>query len=259
MWLGKILGALFGYLLTQNWVGLVLGLLIGHWFDRGLARARFATPRRRAVHEVFFLASFRVMGYVSKADGRVTEAEIQAAEAVMARMRLTAEQRDRAIDAFREGKAEDFDVDAELDRFLRVCRREIHLVRLFLEIQLQAALADGTIDEREREVLLGIARRLGLSDADYQRLEALLTGGYRRAHPGETRADTLREAYRELGVSPEATDSEVKRAYRKLMSEHHPDKLVARGVPEEMVTVAKERTQEIQAAYETVKQARGMR
>jgi DnaJ like chaperone protein len=260
MWLGKILGALFGYLLTGgHWLGVLVGVLIGHWFDRGRARVRLMAGRYRQVHETFFRASFRVMGYVSKADGQVSQAEIRAAEAVMDRMQLGEGQRERAINAFREGKAADFDLDSEIDEFLRVCRRQGQLVRLFLEIQLQAALADGRIDDSEREVLLGIARRLGISDADYQRLESLLTGGYRRAHARETQADELQEAYRELGVDPNADDSEIKRAYRRLMSEHHPDKLMSRGMPEEMINVAKERTQAIQSAYETIKRARGLR
>ncbi|MGB0734058.1 MAG: DnaJ domain-containing protein, partial [Pontibacterium sp.] len=66
----------------------------------------------------------------------------------------------------------------------------------------------------------------------------------------------LDDAYKVIGVEPEATDAEVKRAYRKLMSQHHPDKLVAKGLPEEMMQVAKEKSQEIQAAYELIKQSR---
>lgn len=257
-WIGKLLGAFFGYL-VYGVIGAVVGLIIGHWFDRGLANARGGGADRERIHDVFFRASFSVMGHVCKADGRVSAAEIQAAESVMARMRLSEEQRRRAIEAFQSGKAADFDLDATLDEFIAVCRRRLDLLRMFLEIQLQGALADGRIDDAERAVLLRIARRLGLSEADFQRLEALLTGGYRRSHARETGGDELAEAYRELGVDPKAEDAEVKRAYRKLMSEHHPDKLVSRGLPEEMVEVAKERTQEIQAAYETVKRSRGMR
>ncbi|HKJ95496.1 MAG TPA: co-chaperone DjlA, partial [Gammaproteobacteria bacterium] len=237
-WIGKLLGAFFGYL-AYGIIGAVIGLFIGHWFDKGLAHARCGGADRQRIHDVFFRASFSVMGHVCKADGRVSQAEIQAAESVMARMRLSEEQRRRAIEAFQAGKAPEFDLDATLDEFIGVCRRRFDLLRMFLEIQLQGAMADGQIDAAEREILLRIARRLGISEADFQRLEALLTGGYRRTHARETGADELGEAYRELGVDPKADDAEVKRAYRKLMSEHHPDKLVARGLPEEMIEVAK--------------------
>ena len=68
---------------------------------------------------------------------------------------------------------------------------------------------------------------------------------------------TLEDAYAILEVSPQASDREVKKAYRLLMSRHHPDKLVAKGLPEEMMKIATEKTQEIRAAYEIVKNSRG--
>ena len=60
-----------------------------------------------------------------------------------------------------------------------------------------------------------------------------------------------------LNVQPDAGEAEVKRAYRRLMSQHHPDKLVSKGLPEEMVKVATRKTQEIKAAYEKIREARG--
>lgn len=256
-WIGKIIGAVAGYLLAGVF-GVLLGLLVGHLFDRGLARGPGAAGARRSLaHAVFFRASFRVMGQVAKADGRVSAAEIAAAEQVMAHMRLSPRQREEAIAHFQVGKADDFDLDAELDRFLAVCRRHVNLLRMFLEIQLQAALADGGIDAPERDVLRRIARRLGLSDADFDRLEAMLSG--RAGARATSGPEEVAAAYRTLGVSSDVSDAEAKRAYRQLMSEHHPDKLVARGLPEEMAEVAKERTQDIQGAWETVRRARGMR
>jgi DnaJ like chaperone protein len=257
-WIGKLLGALAGYLIAGVW-GILPGLLIGHLFDRGLRGGAAGVDRAR-VHAVFFRASFRVMGRVAKADGRVSEAEIAAAERVMAQMRLSPEQRREAVEHFRFGKSDEFDLDAELDEFLEVCRRRLNLLRIFLEIQLQAALADGELDAGERDVLRRISRRLGLSDADFDRLVAALESARQRARGGGRQGpDELAQAYRELGISPEASDAEAKRAYRRLMSEHHPDKLVARGLPEEMAEVAKQRTQEIQAAWEVVRRARGIR
>ena len=82
-------------------------------------------------------------------------------------------------------------------------------------------------------------------------------GGRPGAAPGGRSA--LDEAYEVLGVGAGASDAEVKRAYRKQMSENHPDKLVARGLPESMLEVAKQKTQAIQAAWERVREARGMR
>ncbi|WP_435106043.1 co-chaperone DjlA [Arhodomonas sp. AD133] len=258
-WIGKIIGLVLGYM-AGGILGALVGLALGHWFDKGLARTRFAAgggggdPRA-----AFFRTTFTVMGHLCKADGRVSQAEIAAAEQVMARMRLTAEQRRQAIEYFNQGKSADFDLDAALDEFRRTCHGRINLVRIFLEIQIQAAMADGALGDAEREVLRRIAAHFGVSEADFERLVAFLSGGYGRSHASEAGRDPLPEAYRELGVSPDASDAEIKRAYRKLMSEHHPDKLVSKGLPEEMIDVAKERTQEIQAAYDTIRRARGLK
>jgi DnaJ like chaperone protein len=70
--------------------------------------------------------------------------------------------------------------------------------------------------------------------------------------------DRLEDAYAALGVAADATPAEIKRAYRKLISQNHPDKLAARGLPESMRAVAEERSREINAAYDLVKDARGM-
>lgn len=254
MWIGKVVGGVLGYMLG-DWVGALIGVLVGHWVDRGLAGAARGGARLRALHRVFFRTTFQAMGYVCKADGRVSEAEIAIAEAVMDRMSLSETQRREAMEHFRAGKAEGFDLDAALDDFRRHGGRHPHLVRMFLEIQIQAAFADGRIDGAEHEAMLHIARRLGLSPTDYARLEALLTA---RA-PGAPAADALPAAYQTLGVEPAASNVEIKRAYRKLINQHHPDKLVARGLPEAMTNMAQARAQEIQTAYDAVKRARGMR
>jgi len=84
----------------------------------------------------------------------------------------------------------------------------------------------------------------------------------KEAHPdaGGARAEAeLGEAYRALGVEPDASDKEVKTAYRRLMNQHHPDKLVSRGLPDSMLESAKERTREIRAAYELIRERRGIR
>ena len=138
-------------------------------------------------------------------------------------------------------------------------------MRMFLEIQLQAALADGKLDASERQILQHIFDLLGFSQQEFEHLLAMVmaardyaSGGWERA-TGSQRVDVLKQAYGVLGVDASASDAEVKKAYRRLMSQHHPDKLVAKGLPEEMMKIATEKAQEIRAAYDQVKQARGMR
>ncbi|MGB5353764.1 MAG: DnaJ domain-containing protein, partial [Woeseia sp.] len=156
------------------------------------------------------------------------------------------------------GKQPDFGLDAAVDEFARVSRGRGPLLQLFLQLQVMAVAADGRIDPAEHAMLVRIARRLGLGEGDVSQLEALLraaTGGPSAAGapPSQNR---LADAYTALGVTPSSTPAEIKRAYRKLISQNHPDKLAARGLPETMRAVAEERSRELNSAYDLIKSAR---
>lgn len=257
-WTGKIVGLLVGYLAAGPF-GAALGGVVGHVFDRGLTLAHPSADLAAQVQDTFFRTTFLVMGQVCKSDGRVTQAEIRAAERAMAQMALSAEQRRRAIEYFEQGKRPGFELDPALDEFRALCQWQPNLYRFFLEVQLQAALADGHVDENKRQLLLHIAKRLGLSRQDYLRLESLLKGGRQQRAASPSSRGSLESSYSLLGVPPDAADGDIKRAYRRLMSQHHPDKLVAKGLPKEMMDLAKQKTQEIRAAYELIREARGIR
>lgn len=248
--------ALLG-LFVGGFRGLIVGLVVGYaasWILRNVMVQRLAS-----VQEQFLESTFAVMGALSKADGRVTRDEIATAEAMFDRLRLTPQLRERAKAAFNRGKAPDFDLDAEVTTFARVCHGQRMLLVLFLQIQCAAIAGDGNVHPAEHQMLLRIARLLGLSEADLAQLEALLrTGaGGPSGRPGTARQTTLDDAYRALGLTPSATDAEIKRAYRKLISQNHPDKLAGKGLPESMREMAEERTREINTAYEMIKDARG--
>jgi DnaJ like chaperone protein len=253
-WWGKIAGGAFGFMLGGP-LGAALGAVLGHQFDKGVSGlARISLNDQEMVQAAFFTATFSVMGYIAKADGRVSEREIAHAEHVMRQMRLRDEQRQAAIELFNQGKRDDFSVDEALDQLGRVSHRNRNLLRIFLEIQIQAALADGVVHDAEYRALLRIAERLGFDQVQIrQLLDMLQSGGARQGR--DPRAD-LEDAYRTLGVSRDASDEDIKKAYRRLMNQHHPDKLVARGLPEEMIEVATEKTQTIKAAYERVRESR---
>lgn len=259
--IGKVIAGALGFVYGGP-VGLILGLIVGHLFDQALASKRLGPSGGDAaeIQATFFTTTFSAMGYVSKADGRVSEAEIEAARRVMDRMSLSSAKRREAIDRFNDGKRSDFDVETVVGRFRRVCRGRVDLYRVFMEIQLQTAFADGQVGSAERRALMQIARALGLSDMDFARLEALLQGGFHR--PGGAgaprREDRLKNAYQVLGLNPQASDSDVKKAYRRLISQHHPDKLVSKGLPQEMMKMAEEKSREITSAYDLIKEARGM-
>lgn len=267
-WWGTVLGGTFGFLLGGP-LGALLGAALGRRFDnslQGLVAARMAPGEQERVQTAFFTATFSVMGYLAKIDGQVSPQEIRLAETVMARMSLDEAMRRTAIGLFNEGKAADFALDAVLDQFRAECHRRRHLLQMFLEIQLYACYADGAVHAEEARVLRHISERLGFSRLEFAHLEALVRSaqGFAGAYGGHgaepvAPRDRVAAAYEVLGVDSKAADAEVKAAYRRLMNQHHPDKLVAKGLPEEMVALATERTQEIKAAYETIKAARGTR
>ena len=195
------------------------------------------------------------MGHLAKADGQVSKEEIQMAQQVMAQMELSAAMKKEAVNEFNRGKAPEFNLDAELDEFKQACQRQKNLIRMFIEVQLQAAYADGELDDAEDQILAHICGRLGIPQFAYEQLKRMLGASQRRGAHQQSRS-TPEEAYAILGVSESASDAEVKKAYRRLISQHHPDKLVSKGLPDEMMKIAKEKTQQITEAYDTIRDLR---
>ena len=245
---GKVIGVAIALMMGGGFWGVLLGLLIGHMFDKARSRkmAWFANQRER--QSLFFATTFEVMGHLTKSKCHVTQADIQVASLFMDRMNLHGDSRAAAQQAFRVGKADNYPL------------------REKMEIQIQAAFADGSLHPNEREVLYVIAEELGISRMQFDQFLRMMQGGahfgdgYQQQQSGggwqqAQRGPTLEDACNVLGVKPDADATTIKRAYRKLMSEHHPDKLVAKGLPPEMMEMAKQKAQEIQKAYELIKEA----
>jgi DnaJ like chaperone protein len=274
-WKGKFFGALIGFLITRNVWGAVMGAVIGHMFDEsagfGYANGAYATAAAQAeaagaptasVSEVFFRTTFELMGHVAKSDGRVSEAEIGAARRLMAELRLGPAEINAAIACFRAGKSGGYDADSSVEQLRAACAMRHDLLRAFMELQLRAALAGNGMSFPARTILTRVAERLGMSGLEFAHLEAALRArqqggtGPSGRQPSEK---PLAGCYAELEIGSHVSDQEVTKAYRRQMSRHHPDKLVANGLPESMAQVAKEKTQRIQEAYEVIRAARGMR
>ena len=259
---GKILGFLFGFMLSKNIFGALLGMWFGHSFDkgRGLNFNNLGQENEMTRQAAFFYSTFSSMGFIAKANGRVSQHEIAFATAYMDKLGLKGELRQQAQDAFREGKMGGFPIEERLSAFKKSCFNRQDLLLLFLEIQIQVAFADGHLDEEERSALHRIAKILGFSAHELDQLLEMIIAGARfhqqQGGPSSSSRPTseaqLNNAYKLLGVTKSSSEKDIKKAYRKLMAQHHPDKLVAKGLPPEMMEVAKQKTQDIQAAYEMI-------
>lgn len=273
---GKLIGLVLGLMSGTGFWGVVLGLLIGHMIDKSRqikSTGYFSNQAQRQA--LFFSTTFQVMGHLTKSKGRVTEADINLASALMERMQLHGAARTAAQQAFREGKQADFPLREKLRELRSICFGRVDLIRMFLEIQLQAAFADGSLHPNERAVLYVIAEELGFSRVQFDQFLSMMEGGrqfgggYQQQGQYQQQGGfggyqrqsgpTLADACKVLGVKPNDDATTIKRAYRKLMSEHHPDKLVAKGLPPEMMEMAKQKAQEIQAAYDLIKKEKGFK
>lgn len=271
---GKITGVVVALMMGAGFWGIVLGFLVGHLFDRAYHQRRsnlFANQQTR--QSLFFATTFEVMGHLMKAKGRVTETDIHIANVLMDRINLHGTARVVAQQSFRFGKSDNYPLREKMRQLRGVCFGRFDLIRMFLEIQLQAAFADGELHPNERQILFIIAEELGISHASFEQFLRMMQsssqfgrrnqqGGYRQSS-GDShwqqppQGPTLEDACNVLGVKMTDSAATVKRAYLKLMSEHHPDKLVAKGLPPEMMEMAKQKTQDIQQAWELIKTQRG--
>lgn len=255
---GKVLGFIFGFMLTRNIFGALIGLWLGHNFDKGRSFDfnQFSANNDAERQAAFFYTTFSTMGYIAKANGRVTQHEIAFAQSYMDKLGLNRELKQQAQDAFREGKMAGFPLEERISAFKNSCRSRHDLLLLFLEIQIQVAFADGQLDPQERSALHNVAQLLGFSSRELDKLLEMIIAGaqfhQQQSSQGHNGGQQLENAYKLLGVTKDMPIKEIKKAYKKLMAQHHPDKLVAKGLPPEMMDVAKQKTQDIQAAYELI-------
>lgn len=269
---GKLIGSVFGFLLMGNILGIVLGVYLGHLFDKGLKQNMLPLLRKAGRAGIgqkqFFKTTFLMMGYLAKLDGRVSEREINVARLVMDRLSLDVDQKRQAIEYFTQGKEQDFDFKETLHSFAGQCRHQPQIAELFVDLLVQGAMADGRMIGSKRQVLIQICGALAIPNSILYNLETQYHkhGAYdssasssRRQQQASSPANELAESYKILGVDTAATDAQIKKAYRKLVSQNHPDKLVSKGLPPEMIKLATEKTQKIHKAYEIVQQARGMK
>ena len=265
-WNGKIIGFLIGSFFGP--LGIISGLILGHMYDKGYLNrwlGQYSSSKRPSGHythvqKIFFDCTFSIMGFIAKSDGHVSQQEIDVAQRMMHQLNFSIQMKNRAIHEFNRGKRPDFNLQACLAQLKRSCLLHPRLLKTFLDIQVQIAYAEGALTASKRAALHKIFRGLGLSAAAFDQFDRQYRAGQKynnRGSTGQTRSTSnLHDAYVILGITANATNAEIKKAYRRLMSKHHPDRLISQGVPPEMMKLATQKTQQIKGAYEAIKQAR---
>ena len=253
----RFIAAALGYYLLGLF-GAFIGYLIGSSIDRarnyGIGGIN---PLSNAHRKTVFLETvFVLMGKLAKSDGHISKDEVNHVEQFIKEMGMSAEHRTEAISQFKRGSATDFDIDLTISQFISACGHTLHLKQVLLTYLIVMALADGRVDQAEQSLLEQIALRLGYSHTEFQRMLEMVLNQSHFSSGKTPSTSALQEAYRALGVNENSTDQQVKRAYRKLISQYHPDKLMGQGVPEDMIAVATEQAKEIQLAYDLIKKHR---
>lgn len=267
----KYVGALIGYIIYGFWgtiIGFILGLWLSNRFRRSNAGMFGVNPKTRELRQSAFIKTlFLLMGKLAKADGRVSEAEISHAEAFMKQLGMTPEHKKEAISLFKQGARSEFLLDETIADFKTTTGDAANLKQLLIMYLLGIALADGKMEVVEQELLREIATKLGFSEQSFNQLLMMVQaqsqfrgGGYHGAGGQQSSAanaaSSLASAYQALGVDKDISDPALKKSYRKLMSEFHPDRLIGQGLPEDMIKVATERSKEIQTAYDLIMKSR---
>jgi len=255
----KFIGFIAGYYFF-GFFGAFIGLFIGSSIDRMMAYGTGGmNPLQNALRQAVFLETvFISMGKLAKADGHVSQDEIDHVEQFMQKLGMTSQHRQQAIVWFKQGTSPDFNLDATYAKFISVCGNTRNLRQVLLVYLIVMAFADGTFHPAEEALLTDIAARLGYSQTEFrQLLDMVLNQSHFAGAPANAEV-ALDDAYKALGVSKDSSDQEIKRAYRKLMSQYHPDKLIGQGMPADMIAMATEKAKEIQQAHDLIKKSRNI-
>jgi DnaJ like chaperone protein len=249
-WMGKLVGGTIGFALGGP-LGAIFGAAFGHAFDTGSELDTASHHQRLSSVEqhqlTFFVAAFSMLAKLAQADGRVTQEEIDSIEGFMTRdLRLDPQGRHAAVNIFRTA----LNAPGTFSDFARQFHGQFYnqpqMLELMVDILVRVAVADGRMTKAEEDLILLAVNTFNFSPQRYEQLKSQYI-------------KTDDTAYAVLGCNPEDSDEAVKRCYRERVQEYHPDKIAAKGLPDEFTRFAQDKFREIQEAWEKIKAARGIK
>jgi DnaJ like chaperone protein len=271
--IGSLIGSVLGYKFG-GFFGLIIGGILGAHAETWISENLLGKPSRKAqVQSAYFEALFVTMGKLAKADGVITKNEIRKCEAIMNHMQLDTTRRKEAIKLFNLGKQDNLELDLYLNKFIKASHGAYSMKQVFLEMLIEVASAENKINQAEMNFMYTIAdkirfprqifvtllrmRGFNVNGQNNQQRQRRQSNYQSSGNQQQWQRATLSDPYQTLGVDKADNKAVIRKAYKKLMSANHPDKLIAKGLPPDMIEVAKKKTQTIQAAWEEVKDLRG--
>ncbi len=248
--LGKIIGGTIGFAMAGP-LGAIAGAALGHAFDTGGQTYPTAQRTRLSSGEeaqfTFFVAAFSMLAKLAKADGRVSKEEVDAVEHFMVYdLNLNPESRRLATNLFHAAiESQDNFVDFAT-QFYSQFRTQHQMLDLMIDILLRVSVADGALSASEENLVLSAVRIFNFSDEKYRKLKSKYI-------------QDVDKHYATLGCDRNDSNDHIKRQYRKLVSDYHPDKIASKGLPEEFTKFANNKFREIQEAYDVIKKERRIR
>ncbi len=240
---GKILGGAAGFAIGGP-LGALLGGLAGHAVDKMRQSTEDGAEAADATKNVAFTIGVIVLGAkMAKADGVVTRDEIGAFKEVF---RVPPGEMKNVGRLFDQARRDSRGFEPYARQLGRMFRQNPAVLEELLEGLFHIAKADGQVTEEELEYLASVAKIFGLDPERWERVKAA----------NVTSGDA--DPYGVLGVRGDVSDDELKGAYRRLVRENHPDKLVAQGMPQEFVDLANDKLAQINSAYDKVRKQRGL-
>ena len=248
--LGKLIGGTIGFAMAGP-LGAIAGAALGHAFDTG-GQTYYTNERARLsageeAQFTFFVAAFSMLAKLVKIDGRVSKEEIDTVEHFMVYdLNLNPESKRLATNIFHTAMDSPDSFDAFANQFYSQFRSQHQLLDLMIDILLRVSVADGTLSPGEEKLILSAVRIFDFDDETYRKLKSKYIKENDRY-------------YAVLGCDKNDLDEDIKKQYRKLVSDYHPDKIASKGLPEEFTKFANDKFREIQEAYEEIKKERGIR